>query len=158
MFLDWLIEHGFPPGRDALARHISRIEFASIRGRGALFPGVRETLEGLSKDGYVICLCTNGDRRYAEAVLSTCGILDLFAELQTNEVEGRAKSDLVRELLQRVPHERAYMIGDRRHDVKAGRANGCTVIGAAYGYGSPEELKAVDRCIGAFPDLVDCLS
>jgi phosphoglycolate phosphatase len=158
VFLNWLIEQGFPTEREALARHISDLEFASIRERGALFPGVRETLGVLSEDGYVICLCTNGDRRYTDAVLSACGVLRLFAELETNEEEGRTKVDLVRDLLRRVPHERAFMIGDRRHDMDAGRANGCTVIAAAYGYGSPRELEVADCRISTFSDLVACLS
>ena len=153
VFLDWLIEHGFPTGREALARQISEIEFASIRERGALFPGVQETLGELSEDGYVICLCTNGDRRYADAVLSACGVLHLFAELETNEVEGRTKVDLVRDLLRRVPHERAFMIGDRYHDMEAGRANGCTVIAAGYGYAGPRELDEANWIIERFPDL-----
>jgi phosphoglycolate phosphatase len=153
VMLDWLIEHGFSTGREALARQISEIEFASIRERGALFPGVRETLEGLREAGYTICLCTNGDRRYADAVLSACGVLHLFAELETNEVEGRTKVDLVSDLLRRVPHKRAFMIGDRYHDMEAGRANGCTVIAVEYGYGSSEELEVADRRIGSFSDL-----
>jgi len=158
VFLDWLIKQGFPSERKALAQHISEIELASIRERGALFPGVRETLEALSEDGYVICLCTNGDRRYAEAVLSSCDVLHLFAALQTNEVEGRTKADLVRDLLRRVPHERAFMVGDRYHDMEAGRANGCTVIGAAYGYAGPRELDEADWIIERFPDLLRTLA
>ncbi len=154
VFLDWLIGHGFPGGREALAQRISEMELASIRERGALFPGVRETLVALGEDGYVISLCTNGDRRYADAVLSACGVLHLFAELQTNEAEGCTKADLVRDLLQRVPHERAFMIGDRYHDMEAGRANGCTVIAATYGYGSPEELERADRLVHSFPELL----
>ncbi len=157
VFLDWLIENGFPRGRDELAAHISRIELESIRELGALFPGVRETLKRLSQNGYILSLCTNGDRRYADAVLSACGIHHLFAELQTNEAEGHTKTDLVRDLLRRVPHERAFMIGDRYHDVEAGRANDCTVIGAAYGYGPPEELEAADLRIERFSELPSVL-
>ncbi len=153
VFLDWLVEEGFPSERAALAKRIAEIELASIRERGELFPGVPETLAALRDGGYAIGLCTNGDMRYTEVVLSTTGVLHLFDELQTNETEGRTKAELVRDLLRRAPHERAFMIGDRYHDVQAGRANGCTVIGATYGYGPAEELEAADRLIDAFPDL-----
>lgn len=153
VFLNWLIEHGFQGDRDALAGRISEIELASIRTRGKLFPGVLETLATLRSSGYSISLCTNGDMQYAQAVLSTCDILDLFDELRTNEVEGTTKTELVRDLLLHVPHERAFMVGDRHHDMQAGRANGCIVIAAAYGYGSPEELEGADRRINSFSEI-----
>lgn len=153
VFLDWLIEQGLPGDRAALGGRISEIELASIRERGKLFPGVRETLVALRGGQYAVSLCTNGDMQYAEAVLSATGILHLFDELQTNETEGYTKAELVRDLLRRTPHERAFMIGDRYHDMQAGRANGCTVIGATYGYGPAEELEVADRLIDAFPDL-----
>jgi phosphoglycolate phosphatase len=158
VFLDWLVDQGFPADRNALAQRISEVELASIRARGALFPGVRETLATLRETGHAVSLCTNGDLRYADAVLSACGILHLFDELQTNEVEGHSKAELVRDLLRRVPHKKAFMIGDRYHDVEAGRANGCTVIGATYGYGPLEELETADHRIDTFPDLLSCLS
>jgi len=153
VFLDWLVGQGFSSHREALARRIAELELASIPERGALFPGVRETLSLLRRGGYDIGLCTNGDRRYANTVLTTCGILDMFDALQTNDAEGTTKTELVRDLLQRVPHGRAFMIGDRYHDVLAGRENGCTVIAAAYGYGTEEELVDADRRISAFSEL-----
>jgi len=153
VFLDWLLEQGLPGDRDALGRRISAIELASIRERGELFPGVPETLSALRNGGYVVSLCTNGDMIYAEAVLSATGVLHLFDELQTNETEGHTKAELVRDLLRRAPHERAFMIGDRYHDMQAGRVNGCAVIGVTYGYGPAEELAVADRLIDAFSDL-----
>lgn len=157
VFLDWLMDQGFPGDRGALANRIAEIELASIRERGRLFPGVRETLERLRDRGYSIALCTNGDRRYANVVLSACGILPLFDELQTNDGDGPTKVDLVRQLLQRVPHKRAFVIGDRYHDMEAGRANSCTVVAAAYGFGKPDELEVADLRIEQFPELLTLL-
>ena len=152
-YLDWLTGQGFPNDHSALARRITELELVAIAERGRLFPGVRETLEALRDAGCRIALCTNGDRRYAELVLSSCGILDLFDALQTNDGDRTTKADRVRQLLTRVEHGRAFMIGDRYHDVEAGRANRCTVIGAAYGYGGEEELAAADLRIERFADL-----
>jgi len=152
-YLDWLTEQGFPNDHSALARRITELELVAIAERGRLFPGVRETLEALRDAGCRIALCTNGDRRYAELVLSSCGILDLFDALQTNDDAQTTKAKRVRELLTRVEHDRAFMIGDRYHDVEAGRANGCTVVGAAYGYGGAEELATADLRIDRFTDL-----
>jgi len=153
VFLDWLLAQGLPGDRDTLGARISEIELASIRERGELFPEVRETLQVLHRTDHLIALATNGDMEYARAVLSATNILSLFDVLQTNEGDGRTKAELVRDLLLRVPHGRAFMIGDRYHDVEAGRANGCTVIGAAYGYGPPEELGVADHRIETFAEL-----
>jgi len=151
-FLDWLIAQGFPDRCEEIAKRIGELELDSIAERGRLFPDVDETLRRLRGDGYAIALCTNGDRTYAELVLSSCGILELFDALQTNEVDGSTKAELLRELLAEHPHERAFMIGDRYHDMEAGRANGCTVIGATYGYGGAE-MNVADRVIDSFAAL-----
>jgi len=152
VILDDLVAKGFPPDRAALACRLTDLESESIAQRGALFPGVRKTLVVLREAGCRIALCTNGDRRYADAVLSTCGILDLFDALQTNDVEGVTKTELLGELLARIPHGLAFMIGDRYHDMEAGRANGCMVIGGAYGY-ECDELAVADRRILTFAEL-----
>jgi phosphoglycolate phosphatase-like HAD superfamily hydrolase len=158
VFLDWMIEQGFPNDRESLAERITELELVAIAENGRLFPEVQATLRALRDAGHLIALCTNGDRRYAETVLSSCRILDLFDELQTNEVDGTTKTELVRDLLARIPHNRAFMIGDRYHDIEAGRANGCTVVGAAYGYGNDEELSAADLRIDRFADLLTAIA
>ena len=38
--------------------------------------------------------------------------------------------------------DQAVMIGDRRHDIAAAIENGVTAYGAAWGYGSLDELRA----------------
>ena len=43
---------------------------------------------------------------------------------------------------------RAYMIGDRVHDIAGGRANGTRTIGVLCGYGLEEEIR------NARPELV----
>jgi len=154
VFLDWLLARGFPASRAALGERIAHVELASIRTRGRLFPDVAETLRQLRASGHILTLCTNGDRRYAETVLSTCGVLDLFAQLCTDEIEGQTKADRARALRSGVPHRRAFLIGDRSHDLEAGRAAGCTVVGASYGFGAADELETADVHIERFRDLV----
>ncbi len=156
-FLDWLGGQGFPVDRAEVAHRITELELASIEHHGNLFDGVEETLRVLRDAGHAITLCTNGDMLYAERVLSSCGILELFDALQTNEIDGTTKIELVRELLVQVNHSLAFMVGDRYHDMEAGRANGCTVIAAAYGYGTAEELANADRQISLFPELLSVL-
>jgi len=153
-FLEWLAPQGFSQDARELGRRISEIEFESIRTRGGLFPGVSETLAGLRDRGVRIALCTNGDRRYATHVLRTFEVLAFFDELKTNEDDCPTKSAMIGGLIDQFAPTRTYMVGDRIHDVEAGRANGCVVVGAAYGYGRPEELAGADRTIARFGDLL----
>jgi len=153
-FLDWLGRQGFPDNLGEVARRITELELISIERHGRLFDDVEEALHALRDAGHTIALCTNGDMRYAQYVLSSCGVLTLFDRLQTNEMGNATKTDLLRELLVHVDHERAFMIGDRYHDMEAGRANGCTVVAATYGYGTVEELAHADRQLASFPEIL----
>jgi len=152
-FIEWLIPQGFPDDVDRLGERVSEIEFASIETDGELFPDVEATLRELKKRGCRIALCTNGDRRYASFVLDRFEIAGLFDALATNDDDRRTKLEMVAELIREAQPARTFVIGDRYHDVQAGRANGCIVVGVAYGYGEPEELRAADHVIESFHEL-----
>jgi phosphoglycolate phosphatase len=72
-----------------------------------------------------------------------CGLRRHFVDVIGN---GRLedKSDMVRELIERerVAHSATVIVGDREHDIIAGKRNGIFTIGVTYGYGSREELAA----------------
>ena len=157
-FVEWLLPQGFKAGREEVIETIVRYELAAISSEGKLYPGVQKTLAALQEAGHTIALCTNGDAQYAGAVLGATGIASLFAHLQTLDGDEDSKTGMVAELRQLYPRVRAYMIGDRYHDVEAGRANGCTVVGAAYGYGRPGELDGVDYRIARFTELPSIIS
>lgn len=154
-FLEWLIPQGFPIGVAELGARITELEIEAIPTDGELFPDVKETLQSLRDVGCTIALCTNGDIRYATYVLDSHGILPLFAVLKTNDDDLQSKTDMIRDLLVELRPERSFVVGDRYHDVEAGLANGCVVVGAAYGYGKPQELHDADYVIERFADLLD---
>lgn len=156
-FLDWAIEYGLPTDRDALARTIANAEYASIRERGELFPGVLETLRALRERGHPVAICTNGDQQYTGVILGKFGLRKLFDEIRTHEDAKQSKTEMISELRARWPDRPAVVIGDRYHDVEAGKANGCVVVGTAYGYGVPGELKDADHCITGLADLIDII-
>lgn len=153
-FVDWLAGQGFRVGRARLEARISELELVSIHERGVLFDGVAETLQVLREKGHVLALCTNGDRRYTDAVLDRCGLLRHFHHLRTLDAVPRTKAERIAELRSRYPEHRAFVIGDRHHDIEAAQATGCTAIGAAYGYARPGELRAADHVIDSFADLL----
>ncbi|MBN1857895.1 HAD hydrolase-like protein, partial [Candidatus Bipolaricaulota bacterium] len=65
----------------------------------------------------------------------------------------RSKADMINDLRRSIPHRHAWMIGDRYHDLEAGRSTGCTVVAASYGYGSAEEMSSADYHLARIDDL-----
>ncbi|MGD0289153.1 MAG: HAD-IA family hydrolase [Candidatus Binataceae bacterium] len=86
---------------------------------------------------------TSKNTAAAERMLGLCGLKRYFEIVVGN---GRLddKSDMVGELIQseRLDRTATAMVGDRGHDVVAGKRNGIFTVGVAYGYGSREELAA----------------
>ncbi len=156
-FVAWLVGQGFAAEQDQLAARISAIEQAEIQRHGKLFPGVDTTLRRLDDEGHAIALCTNGDAAYARLVLGSGGILPLFACLKTLDGEGHSKTSMVAELVAAFPRHRPVVVGDRIHDIDAGRRNGCTVVAATYGYGNSEEWAQADVRIDDIRRLPDML-
>ena len=152
-FLDWLVGQGLSRDRAELAQVIARHERESIDRNGSLFPGALETLQTLKQQGHLLAICTNGDRLYAGAVLRRFHLEDLFDAIQTLEDNARTKADMINELRRSFPHRSAWMIGDRYHDLEAGRDTGCTVAAASYGYGTTEEMASADFHLAQVTDL-----
>ena len=153
-FLDWLVAQGVRGSRAALQEEIGRVELDAIRRYGEFYDGVPETLGELTRLGCVLILCTNGDRRYVDAVLTRGGILGLFSELSTLEPGGGSKSERVGCLVEEFRPRLSVVVGDRYHDVAAAAENGCRMVGAAYGYARDGELASADALIASFPELL----
>ena len=152
-FLDWLVAQGLSQDRAELAQVIAQREQQSIQENGALFPGTAETLRTLAERGCRLAICTNGDRLYAESVLGRFNLLALFASIQTLEDNTRTKADMINDLRRTFPHRHAWMIGDRYHDLEAGRNTGCTIVAATYGYGTVDEMSSADHHLARIVDL-----
>lgn len=127
-----------------------------------VYDGVPEMLAGLRSAGFLLFVATSKPQPYAEEVLRHFSLDSYFEDVQGNELGGRLddKAELVRELLTRrgLRAEQSSMVGDRRHDVRAARANGLRSVGVTYGYGGEEELRnaGADHVVGS-PGAVEAL-
>ena len=56
--------------------------------------------------------------------------------------------------------ENAYMIGDRKHDIIGGLANGMNTVGVTYGYGGRAELveAGAHTCVDTPQQILDCFN
>ncbi|HEY9228086.1 MAG TPA: HAD hydrolase-like protein [Gemmatimonadaceae bacterium] len=81
---------------------------------------------------------------YAERIAEHFSIHGYFERIYGSELSGERsdKTELLAHLLDRegLDPSEAWMIGDRRHDMIGGSANGTHTAGALWGYGSAREL------------------
>lgn len=123
------------------------------RGEGAPYPGVVETLTELQKNGFRLCIASNGGEGYVTGVAGYY-FDGLFEGIYSAGGYGtRSKVDLVKLILRHFPDGQSAMVGDRSSDVEAGKANGLLTIGCNYGFGHVEELAEADYVVTNFCQL-----
>ena len=113
----------------------------------ALYAGVPEMLSTLRVASRLV-LVTAKHQDSAERILEHFELRSHFESVFGSEASGRLadKRELVRHVLETLQLNAActVMVGDRVHDIDGGRHNGIVTIGAAWGYGTREELADAD--------------
>ncbi len=111
-----------------------------------VYDGIQETLAELCATGMRLFLCTAKPLVYAERILGHFGLEHHFEAAYGDELGGRFqdKADLIAHILERegLDADDCCMWGDRKHDVVAASRNGMPTIGALWGYGGADELRA----------------
>lgn len=127
-------------------------------GIGKLYPGVKETLQTLQDQGYKIYTASNGQKVYVATVIESLGLRPYFTKLYSaGEYKTEKKEDLVALLLKQENISRAVMVGDRKSDVSAGRANDLLTIGCDFGFAGEGELTNADVIINEFREVLTCI-
>lgn len=113
-----------------------------------LFPGVKETVEALHSEGYMLAVATSRGYDSLNHLMGLLGIRDLFSVLSTVECAGRPKPapDTVNHVLEKMslrPDE-VLVIGDTTYDILMGAAAGCATCGVSYGNHSAAQLQSAD--------------
>ena len=102
-------------------------------------------LAKLEAAGCSLFLATAKPRVFAQRILDHFALTRYFAGVYGSELDGayENKSDLLRFLLktERLDARVTAMVGDRSHDMIPAKEHGLCAVGAAWGYGSSEELK-----------------
>jgi phosphoglycolate phosphatase len=111
-----------------------------------VYDSIKETLAELRTAGTRLFLCTAKPLVYAERILSHFDLERHFEAAYGDELGGRFqdKADLVGHILERegLKADDCCMWGDRKHDVLAASRHGIPTIGALWGYGGVDELRA----------------
>jgi phosphoglycolate phosphatase len=142
-FAEFLGGEGDP--EEALQLYRGRYSITGLF-EAVVYDGVKETLAELRAAGTRLFLCTAKPLVYAERILTHFGLEHHFEAAYGDELGGRFqdKADLVAHILDRegLEADDCGMWGDRKHDVLAASRHGIPTVGALWGYGGADELRA----------------
>ena len=136
--------HGLSDEVEEECQPLERAAFA--RGLGGLYPGARELLVDLHREGLGVALASNCGRRYLEGFqegFDLKGILDGAYCVDTPGIG--SKADMVGEILRVTGARTGLMVGDRSGDREAARAHRVPFVLFAGGFFAtpPEDSDTV---------------
>ncbi|HEX8170036.1 MAG TPA: HAD hydrolase-like protein [Thermoanaerobaculia bacterium] len=135
---------------DPARASVAVTQFRECYGSGGLLenepcPGIVPALQQLATMAPSLYVATSKPHVYATRILEHFNLAPLFRGVYGCELDGTRsdKSELLAHLLERegLRGESIVMIGDRRHDIIAARANGAVSVGVTWGFGSAAELQ-----------------
>lgn len=124
------------------------------------FPKVTKTLRELLSKDYGLAVASSRNHKSLHEYLRLFGISDCFAcVIGGDDVEkGKPDPETVNKILSMEgwKPEETVMVGDAQYDMTMGKAAGILTCAVTYGYGKPQDLKAVnpDYMIPNFADLL----
>ena len=109
-----------------------------------LYPGVRETVEELSRQGHTLAILTNKPVRISTDIIAGLGLGSQFKRVYGGDSFPEKKPDPVgiRTLLSETgsPAEKAWMVGDSGVDIQTARNAQVRACGVAWGF-HPESFE-----------------
>ena len=123
------------------SKDIIEFEEPYIREYGELYDGVMSCLNALKEKGYILCICSNGNKEYVLGISKKFEFFNIFDDICFSS-GGISKIQAVGMLKNKYKVEKFIMVGDRTSDIEAALHNGGISIGVTYGFGKDEALLA----------------
>jgi len=131
--------------------------------RSCLYDGVREGLDYMKSQGYLLGCVTNKAEQFTLPLLKALGIFDDFSIIISGDTLAKKKPDPL-PLLHSASHfsidpKDCMMLGDSVSDVRASRAAGFAIICMSYGYNHGNDIanEEPDLVLDSMSELRDCL-
>jgi phosphoglycolate phosphatase len=113
--------------------------FRSGYRENVIYPGLKPLLAELAAKGHSLYIATSKKTSIAKAVADYFNISKYFKDIFGCGLK-REKQELLTRIKMLEKTDRLLMVGDRSHDMSAGKKNDCLCVGVLWGYGSREEL------------------
>ena len=126
--------------RDFISKYRERYSEVGF-SENKLYPGIKESIDDLSKKNISMAICTSKRKDFAERILELFGIRQHFKFVSCGDI-GIQKWQQIASLIESdsIDHN-CIMIGDRAIDLSAAHKNGIKSAGVLWGYGSRTELE-----------------
>lgn len=138
------IQFGVPEDKTQEAIDVFRSRYLVVgKFENSPYPGIRELLEALKKQGHRLFVATSKPETTAVEILNKFALAQYFelicgATFDTNRVH---KSDVIAYLLKQIGSaDNLLMIGDTEFDVLGAAAHGIATIGVSWGYGKVDAM------------------
>lgn len=129
------------------------------------YPGMKELLEKLTKDGKTLIVATSKPEKFARMIIKHFGLDSYFADIcgGTLDDSRNEKEMVIRYALEKnqiSDLSQVVMVGDRKYDVIGAKKEGLPCVGVLYGFGSLEELReaGADYIAGSVEELYEVLA
>ena len=139
------IKFGVPADKADEAVAVYRSRYVPIgMFENAPYPGIRELLEALKKQGHKLYVATSKPEWMAQEILKKFQLDSYFdlicgATMDTSRTE---KSQVIAYLLGLTGSaENAIMVGDTKFDVIGAAAHNIPTVGVSWGYGTVEDMQ-----------------
>lgn len=130
----------------------------------SLYPGVKECLQKLKAQGYLIGMASSKPEVSCRQILEHFGIIDLFDHVVGATLDGKigTKEEVLREAFRRMPSIKAsemILIGDTIFDIDGANSVGMPSMAVSFGFGHVEEMmdagaKALCNHMKELPDIL----
>ena len=139
--------YDFTPEQTKIAIEKFRERYAPIGLKECeMYPNVRECLEVLKEQGYVIGLASSKVEKFCKIILEQFGILELFDDVVGATMDGSiaTKEEVLEEVFRRwshIPKSETCLVGDTIFDINGAKEHGIACIAVTFGYGDIQEMK-----------------
>lgn len=153
----WLAQQCLSDEAAQIVEETNARELELIATEGQLYPGVRETLIRLSEMRCCLAVCSNGPSPYINEFLRAQNLQHFFNTVRARDAGGMNKTAMVADIMRELFVRPAAVVGDRREDIAAAKANRALAIAARYGFAPPEEHTGADAAINEISELPDII-
>ncbi|MFC2150125.1 HAD family hydrolase [Calditrichota bacterium] len=156
-FRAWLEELELEIPVSEIKAEFDSIERTCIVQYGGLYEGADSTLRWCRDEGWALAICSNGSEWYIETILNRFGLTGMIEHVKIPGKERHTKTQMLTDLKTVTGAETCVMVGDRHYDITGAQKAGYVSIGAAYGYG-PEEIVKAEHIIQEISEVKGILS